>query len=374
MPPIPDPQSIPAPRSEQELLDWLRLFRSRRVGPSTFFRLMQEHGNAADALKALPAIAKSAGVEGYAPCEEATALAELKAGRLAQAALVPFGDPRYPALLAQTNDAPPLFWALGRIELLTRPMVALVGARNASSLGLRMARKLATDLSNAGCLLVSGMARGVDAAVHGSATDKCSVAVLAGGVDVVYPRENAVLAQEIQENGLRISEMPPGTVPQSRHFLQRNRIIAGLAQAVVVIEAAAKSGSLSTARIAADQGRDVLAVPGHPFDARASGCNMLIRDGARLVRSAEDVLSELEQPAPKPAEPEQTTIDFDPAPNRNSNLRRDILGLLNQTPIAEDKLIRDLGTTASQTNPVLLMLEAEGNVIRTGDGMLMRAG
>ena len=363
---------IAPPQSEQALLDWLRLIRSRRVGPTTFFRLVGEHGDAQSALAELPAIAKAAGVKDYAACTEDAALAELRAGRLAGAALVPFGDPRYPALLAEIPDAPPVFWALGRVELLTEPMVAIVGARNGSSLGLRMARRLAADLSDAGYLIVSGMARGIDAAAHEAAPEKRSLAVLAGGVDVVYPRENAVLAQEIQENGLRLSEMPPGLVPQSRHFIQRNRIVSGLARATIVVEAAAKSGSLSTARLAAEQGRDVMAVPGHPFDARASGCNMLIRDGATLVRSAQDVLAEM-APAEPQAAPEKQAEMFDDTPSpRRSNLKRDIIALLSQTPVSQDKLIRDLGATAAQTNPVLLMMEAEGMVVRTSDGRLAK--
>ena len=362
-----------APKSEEELADWLCLIRSRRVGPQTFFRLMAEHGSAKSALAALPGIAADAGVADYACCTRAMAEAEIGAGRMAGAALIPFGDPRYPALLAEIPDPPPLFWALGRIELLKRDMIAMIGARNASSLGLRMARKLATDLSGSGHLLVSGLARGIDTVVHEAAAEKCSVAVLAGGVDVVYPRENAVLAQEIQDNGLRLSEMPPGTVAQARHFIQRNRIIAGLARATVVVEAAAKSGSMATARRACGQGRGVLAVPGHPFDARAAGCNMLIRDGAHLVRSAADILEAVSPAPPARLNPHQTELSFAPADAPRTNLRRDIIALLNNSPVAEDSLIRDLGTTPAQANAVLLMMEAEGDLIRTNDGLLARS-
>nr|WP_245866824.1 DNA-processing protein DprA [Kandeliimicrobium roseum] len=272
---------------------WLRLLRSRRVGVSTFFRLLRECGSAADALDALPSIARAAGVDDYQPCPAAVAAAELRAGRLAGARLVAYGAPDYPAALLGLSDPPPLLWALGDLALLGRPAVALVGARNASSLGTRMARRLAADLGAAGHVVVSGLARGVDAAAHLGALKTGTIAVMAGGVDVVYPAENAVLAQEIAETGLRLSEQPMGLQPLARHFPRRNRIVSGLSRAVVVVEAAAKSGSLITARDALDQGREVMAVPGHPFDARASGCNMLIRDGALLVRGADDILAAL---------------------------------------------------------------------------------
>ncbi|WP_273522855.1 DNA-processing protein DprA [Rhodosalinus sediminis] len=272
---------------------WLRLLRSRRVGPATFHRLMGEHGSAEAALAALPGVARAAGVEDYRPCPPGVAEAELAAGRAAGARLLLHGRPGYPAALLDLPDAPPALWALGDPGLLARPALALVGARNASSLGLRMARALARDLGAAGQVIVSGLARGVDAAAHEAALEHGTIAVMAGGVDVLYPSENAALARRIDDAGLRLSEQPMGAVPRARHFPARNRIIAGLARAVVVVEAAARSGSLITARTALDQGRDVLAVPGHPFDARAAGCNALIRDGAPLVRGAEDVLETL---------------------------------------------------------------------------------
>jgi DNA processing protein len=186
-----------------------------------------------------------------------------------------------------------MLWMIGVASVLQRPMVALVGARNASSLGTRMARKLAQELGEAGFTVVSGLARGVDAAAHDGSFSTGTVAVVAGGVDVIYPAENANLAQKITKNGLRVSDQPNGLHPHARHFVTRNRIISGMAQATIVVEAAAKSGSLITARSALDQGRDVLAVPGHPFDARASGCNMLIRDRACSVRSVDDIIQTL---------------------------------------------------------------------------------
>jgi DNA processing protein len=267
---------------------------------------MGEHGSAEAALAALPGVARAAGVEDYRPCPAGVAEAELAAGRAAGARLLLHGRPGYPAALLDLPDAPPALWALGDPGLLARPALALVGARNASSLGLRMARALARDLGAAGQVIVSGLARGVDAAAHEAALEHGTIAVMAGGVDVLYPSENAALARRIDDAGLRLSEQPMGAVPRARHFPARNRIIAGLARAVVVVEAAARSGSLITARTALDQGRDVLAVPGHPFDARAAGCNALIRDGAPLVRGAEDVLETL-APTAEPGLPLETS-------------------------------------------------------------------
>ena len=278
------------PTTEDDRLDWLRLLRSRRVGIATFWRLLAEHGTAGAALAALPGIARAAGDRDYAPCPEAVVLAEVRAARAVGARSLCAGDRAYPAGLAQISDSPPFLWTLGDQSLLSRPMVALVGARNASSLGVRMARGLARDLADHGHVIVSGLARGIDAAAHAAALSGGTIAVLAGGVDVIYPAENAALAADIGRMGLLVSEQPMGLVPQARHFPARNRIISGLARAVVVVEAAGKSGSLITARTALDQGREVMAVPGHPMDARATGCNMLIRDGATLVRDAADVI------------------------------------------------------------------------------------
>ncbi|MBT8416648.1 MAG: DNA-processing protein DprA, partial [Silicimonas sp.] len=282
-----------------------------------------------------------------------------------------FGAPDYPARLAEIPDPPPILWSLGDPDLLARPVVALVGARNASSLGTRMARKLAGELGEAGYVVVSGLARGVDTAAHLAALETGTIAVLAGGVDVVYPAENAVLAQEIQDKGLRISERPVGTVAQARDFPRRNRIVSGVAQAVIVIEAAAKSGSLITARTALDQGRDVMAVPGHPFDARAAGTNILIRDGATLVRRASDVIEALATPEPvaKPA-PETASVRADAARPDTQELHRRILDRLGPSPIPEDLLIRDIGISAAQASAEIATLEIEGMIRRDPGGLL----
>ena len=368
-----------------DAFDRLRLIRSRRVGPVTYHRLIEDHGSAAAALAALPDIARAAGVEGYAICPEGVVTAELVTARKAGARLLCHGEAAYPAELSELPDAPPILWVIGDAALLQRPLVAMVGARNASSLGMRMARRLAEGLGAAGFGVVSGMARGIDSVSHEAALASGTVAVLAGGVDVIYPAENAELYARLVEQGCVISEQPPGTDPQARHFPLRNRIVSGLAQAVVVVEAAARSGSLITARSALDQGRDVLAVPGHPFDARAAGCNMLIRDGARLVRCAQDVVETLranptvEEKAP----PARRTVANPPLPGpvperrplqEMAAIHTLILDLLGPSPLAEDQLIRDLAMPSSELAPELLTLELEGRVVRQPGGLLARVG
>ena len=369
------------PTTEEERLNWLRLLRSRRVGISTFYRLMGEHGNAARALDALPEIANKAGLSKYEVCSKEHASTEMAAGHAAGAHLICRGDSVYPASLAEIHDAPPMLWARGNLEALKRPMIALVGARNASSLGTRMARALARDLSEQGNVIVSGLARGIDTCAHLAAAKHGSVAVLAGGVDVIYPTENLDLAESLLEHGTLISEQPMGMAPIARHFPMRNRIISGLCRGVIVVEAAAKSGSLITARDALDQGRDVLAVPGHPFDARASGCNMLIRDGATLVRSAEDVMTALAALAAPASGKEVAQLPLHlpsaDTPKRSlqetNALHQRILDHLGPSPIAEDQLLRDIGVQTSNMIPVLTDLELRGQVRRAPGGLISRA-
>ncbi|SEF56557.1 DNA processing protein [Thalassococcus halodurans] len=369
------------PTTEDDRFAWLRLLRSRRVGISTFYRLMGEHGSAQAALEALPDVARAAGVDGYEICPEGVILKEFKAAKLARARLICRGEPLYPATFKDLPDAPPLFWAVGDTGLLSRPSVAIVGARNASSLGLRMAKTLAGELGQAGYTVVSGLARGIDTAAHIASLQTGTVAVFAGGVDVLYPSENAKLAEDmIAAGGLRISEQPMGLQPQARHFPMRNRLISGLSRAVVVVEAAAKSGSLITAKNALDQGRDVFAVPGHPMDTRASGCNMLIRDGAVLVRNAQDILDEVQSLSG--SEPEQADLDLPvapppPQPRRSKQetqaLHQDILDRLGPSPVSEDQLIRDLNLASSQVSPALTEMELEGRLKRLSGGMLALA-
>lgn len=366
------------PTTEDERLSWLRLLRSRRVGIATFYRLLSEHGTADAALDALPDIAHQAGVKDYQTCPAEIAIAELKAARKSGARLICIGQPDYPAALLDIPDPPPMLWMMGQLDVLHRPMIALVGARNASSLGLRMARNLAAELSEAGFVTVSGLARGIDAAVHRASVHTGTIAVMAGGVDALYPAENAGLADELIVHGARLSEMPMGLQPQARHFPRRNRIISGLAQALVVVEAAAKSGSLITARAALDQGRDVLAVPGHPFDARAAGGNMLIRDGAVLVRDAADVIDALPADLTAPAQP---ALDLPPPAPANQRPLRDIAALhteilnrLSPAPLAEDQLIRDLRHDPGRVTPEITRLEMLGRIRRSAGGLLSKAG
>lgn len=363
------------PLKEEDRLAWLRLLRSRRVGVSTFYRLLEEHGTAQCALEHLPEVARAAGVENYVPHSEEQAIAEMRRGQNAGANLIFRGTPAYPVAFNDLNDAPPFFWAVGDAKLLHRPTLGLVGARNASSLGTRMSRFLATTLGEEGYVICSGLARGVDTAAHAAAIGTGTIAVLGGGIDVVYPAENTQLTRQIRENGLLISEQPMGTQPQARHFPVRNWLISGLSQAIVVIEAAAKSGSLITAKTALDQMRDVYAVPGHPFDARASGCNILIRDGATLVRNAEDIIEAL------PKLPQQIDIIYEtqkPLPNpglrETAKLHQRIFARLSPSPLAEDQLIRDLKASAAQIAPALVDLEIEGQIERQSGGMVSLSG
>ena len=392
---------------DDDPVDRLRLIRSRRVGAVTYHRLVAEHGSARAALAALPDVARAAGVEDYAPCPVEVARHEMAQARLAGAVMLIPGGHGYPAGLEEMPDAPPILWARGDVALLARPMVAMVGARNASSLGVRMARRLSAALGESGHVVVSGLARGIDTEAHLAALATGTVAVMAGGVDVIYPEENVALAARIAEAGCLISEQPMGMVPQARHFPLRNRIIAGMARAVVMVEAAARSGSLITARDALDLGREVLAVPGHPFDARAAGCNMLIRDGAVLVRGAEDVLEAIGGACAVPARAEGALIEGQsdeadrasglgavasvaveagvaqgmglpgPVPARRplievAALHGMILARLGPSAVAEDQLIRDLDLPTETVARELVALEMEGRVLRQAGGLLSR--
>ncbi|MFN3276142.1 MAG: DNA-processing protein DprA [Paracoccus sp. (in: a-proteobacteria)] len=377
----------PTPATKDDDLAILRLIRSRRVGPATFHRLMAEHGSAAEALRALPQIAAEAGINDYECCPEGVAAAELSAGRRAGARLIRCDQPGYPPSLRQIDGAPPVLWVRGDPAWLARDVVAVIGARNASSLGLRMARGMAAGLGEQGLVVTAGLARGIDTAAHNAALPTGTIAVMAGGVDVIYPAENAILAAQIAERGVLVSEQPPGTEPAARHFPTRNRIVSGLSRAVVVIEAAHRSGTLITAKNALDQGREVMAVPGHPMDARAAGCNALIRDGAILVRSASDVIDALRSapisPVPQ-AGPEQQPAPAtvrclaspgDPAPVRPRgdtggpvHIEARILSRLSPSPTEENDLIRDLGVPAAVASAAILSLELQGRLTRMAGG------
>lgn len=372
------PTPHPTPLDDDPV-DCLRLIRSRKVGPVTFHRLLAEHGSVRAALAALPAVARAAGIDDYTPCPPEVARHELGQGRAFGAQLIVCGSAAYPLALCDLPDAPAVLWVKGDAAPLQRPLIAMVGARNASSLGLRMARRLAEGVAQAGYASLSGLARGIDTAVHEATLSSGTVAVQAGGVDVPYPEENTRLMAQIAEQGCLVSEQPMGLHPQARHFPQRNRIVSGLARAVVVVEAAARSGSLITAKTALDQGREVLVVPGHPFDARAAGCNLLLRDGATLIRGPADVLESLgAQVLPFRAEtvPEAPPLPG-PVPARRplsdmAAVHSQILSRLGPSPLAEDQLIRDLSMPPATVAQHLLTLELEGRVHRAPGGLLSR--
>ncbi len=376
---IPSHHPLTPPHTVEDRADWLRLLRSRRVGVSTFYRLMQEHGSARIALDALPQIARNAGVAEYQICPKGVIEAELRAGRKTGARLILRTDDNYPALLALIEDAPPALWVKGDLSLLERPVLAVVGARNASSLGTRFARTLSRDLGAEGFAIASGLARGIDTSAHEAALDTGTIAVLAGGLDEIYPAENTALYHSIAEQGLLISEQPFGMKPFARHFPMRNRIVSGLSPATIVVEAAARSGSLLTAGNALDQGREVMAVPGHPFDARSAGCNILLRDGATLIRCARDVIDALAVASPLAQTAMETpdmAIPVPEAPQESRNLadhvalHREILARLAGAPLPEDDLIRDIGLAADRVSSEILNLELEGRIFRKPGGLL----
>ncbi|MEP5760430.1 MAG: DNA-processing protein DprA [Litoreibacter sp.] len=370
------PPPLAPPKTSGCWTSWLRLIRSYRVGTSTFYRLLNEHGSAQAALEALPDIANKAGVAKYTPFPVSAAERELARGQTLGATLIAIGTPQYPKHLAEISDAPPLLWTLGDTALMARPCIGIVGARNASSLGGRMARNLANELTEAGFAIVSGLARGIDAAAHVAALKNGTIAIQAGGIDQIYPAENAKLHDDIARHGLRVTEQAVGLIPKARDFPKRNRIISGMSQAVLVVEAAAKSGSLITARNALDQGRDVLVVPGHPMDGRSSGCNMLIRDGATLIRNAQDVVDAITPPDQYRTQTEIPLPDMPPQPTRPVHSAMEahakILGFLGPTPVAEDQLIRDSGFAAKSIAPHITSLEMEGKIKRHPGGMLAR--
>ena len=355
--------------SERDRIAWLRLARSENVGPVTFTRLLDRFGTARAALEALPDLARRGGAQRFVIFSEAATLEEMAAVEAAGAVLLAKREDGYPPLLAEIEDAPPLIVVKGNAQLLKQRAVAVVGTRNASLNGMRFARTVAEGIGKAGFLIVSGMARGIDGAAHEASLETGTAAVLAGGVDVVYPREHEALYEKIVARGVALSEMPVGTEPHARLFPRRNRIISGIARGVVVVEAAHRSGSLLTARFALDQNREVFAVPGSPLDPRAQGANDLIREGAHLVQSAEDVVQVLnglfqshlgEPPAhlnPQKAADSLSESDLDRA-------RQKIVQLLGPSPSAVDELIRQCQMSPAVVSTVLLELELAGRLER----------
>ena len=365
----------------EERLDWLRLCRTESIGPITFYALLRRFGSARAALDAVPRLGRRdlAVYSRGAAEKEMTALARLSAQ------LVCWGEPAYPETLANIEDAPPVLTLLGRGELLAAPIVAVVGARNASANGRRLAHELAAGLGEAGVIVASGMARGIDSAAHGGALATGSIAVVAGGVDVVYPPENRGLHDALAREGAIVAELPLGTEPQARHFPRRNRIISGISLGIVVVEAAAKSGSLITARFALEQGREVFAVPGSPLDPRSRGCNDLLRNGATLTETAADIITQLGpllhgaplQP-PRRAATQRDLALMAPMPSpAPATIEGDagldlILEKLSPTPVAVDELVRQCQLSAAAVATLLLELELAGRIERHPGNLVSR--
>jgi len=347
-------------------LDWLRLYRSENVGPVTFFRLIERFGTAAKALDALPDMAGRGGKK-IAVYPKDAAEKELAALKRLGAELLLAAGPGFPEVLSAL-EVTPLLTVLGDPSLLTRPSVAIVGGRDASLNGRKIAHGMAADLGAAGHVVVSGLARGIDTAAHQGGLATGTVAVLAGGVDHVYPPENRNLHAAIVESGCVVSEMPPGFSPTAQHFPRRNRIISGLAQGVVVVEAKVKSGSLITARFALEQGRELFAVPGSPLDPRSGGCNALIKQGAMLAETAEDVISTLGllpglKAAPRTPPPPSPMEDA----KSLSAAQKSVLSLLNVTAVTVDEILRQCQLSPSVLSLVLLELELAGRLERHPD-------
>src|ERR1700712_1544532 len=332
--------------SDAQRIDWLRLIRSDNVGPRTFRSLIKHFGSAKTALERLPDLARRGGAARPGRiCSEDDAAAELAASKRLGVALLTAGEHGYPPRLATLDDAPPLLAVRGTREALMRPAIAIVGSRNASGAGLKFAGQLARDLGDAGFLIASGLARGIDQAAHRATVASGTVAVLAGGHDRIYPPEHQDLLTALLEHGGAISEMPLGHVPRARDFPRRNRLISGASLGVVVIEAAHRSGSLITARMAAEQGREVFAVPGSPLDPRAAGTNDLIKQGATLTTEAADVINAvapiMERPIEIPIREPDDELPEAYEPDAGDRAR--IVGLLGPSPIGLDDLIRMAG-------------------------------
>lgn len=347
----------------------LRLIRTANVGPVTYRQLLARFGTAERAIAALPELAARGGARSFVVADAGAARRELDAIARLGATPIFLDEPGYPPLLAAIDTAPPMFCYRGDLALTARPTVALVGARNASAAACRFARGLAQQLGDAGVSVVSGLARGIDTEAHVGALATGTIAVIASGIDVVFPPENAALQDRIGAEGLLIAEQPPGTEPRARHFPYRNRIIAGLSQGTVVIEAAPKSGSLITARLAAEMGREVMAVPGSPLDPRAQGCNLLIREGATLVQSASDILEAIRPIDPRALAQPQLPFAAEPPPDDATDAERAmVVGLLGPTAVPVDELIRQAGLPAGIVQTVLLELELAGRVERHAGG------
>jgi DNA processing protein len=362
---------------DEQRLDWLRLIRSQNVGPRTFRALINHYGGARSALAALPSLARRGGADlAMKICSQAEAEREMEAANKLGVDFVALGEAAYPARLQMIDDAPPLIAVRGHAAVLTLPMVAVVGSRNASGAGLKFTQQIARELGQAGFAVTSGLARGIDAAAHHASLATGTVAVLAGGHDRIYPSEHTTLLDAILPSGAAISEMPFGWEPRARDFPRRNRLISGLSLGVVIVEAAKRSGSLITARFALEQGREVFAVPGSPLDPRAEGTNGLIKQGATPVTETADIISVLrpivEQKEMPAREPQSTSAEggaaetVEPAPDERAR----IVGLLGPAPIQIDDLIRLSKSSPAVVRMVLLELEIAGRLERHGGGLV----
>jgi DNA processing protein len=359
--------------SDEERLDWLRLIRSDNVGPHTFHLLVKRYGSVRTALEALPELARRGGAlrraHVYSRTQAERELARMNAMSIA---LLAVREPHYPARLQTIEDAPPLLAVRGNLDVLRTPTLAIVGARNASAAGMRFAERLARELAEAGFAIVSGLARGIDAAAHRATVSSGTIAVLAGGHGEIYPPEHTELAEAICSRGALVSEMAFSWQPRARDFPRRNRLISGMAAGVVIIEAAKRSGSLITARFALEQGREVFAVPGSPVDPRAEGCNDLIKEGATLVTRAEDVISVLHPMVQRTAnapEPGPEALSGDTA-DPDSEERTRILNLLGPTPVLIDDVIRLSRSSPAAVRTAVLELELAGRIERHGNGLI----
>jgi DNA processing protein len=352
----------------------LRLIRSPRVGPVTYRQLMARFGSAEAALAALPDLALRGGSDGPRLADHSLIEREMASVERLGARYLFAGEGLYPRLLTETETAPPVLIVKGDLSVLDRPAVAIVGARNASAAACRFARGLAQELASQGCLVVSGLARGIDTAAHQGALAHATAGVIASGIDIAFPPENSALQVDVAAQGLLIAEQPPGVEPLARHFPSRNRIIAGMALGTIVVEAAPKSGSLITARLANEAGREVMAVPGSPLDPRSQGCNALIRDGATLIQSAADVLDMIRPiDGTRLSAPVSPWTQPPPAGDASDGEREAVVSLLSPVAVAVDELVRQSGLHPALVASVLLELELAGRLERHAAGRVSLA-
>lgn len=378
-------QPAPLPTAKlgpEETLACLRLIRSEGIGPVTFRDLINHYGGAQNAISALPEIARRAGrAKPIKLCTKEDAEAELSAAERAGATPIFTIEPGYPAAVAAIDAPPPLLYVKGRIDLLNRPCVGIVGSRVCSAAGAKLAGLFARQIGEAGYVIASGLARGIDGAAHQASLASGTVAVLAGGIDKIYPPEHAKLYAHIAAEGCLVTERPPGIVAREKDFPRRNRIIAALSLGVIVIEAAARSGTLVTARYANEQGREVFAVPGHPLDPRAEGTNRLIKNGATLVTTAEDVLDALrpisgleDRPAFADFAAPALTDIRSPPPEVDDNARTTVIAALGPAPIDIDAIQRATGLSVREVQIALMELDLAGRLERTGHGLVALKG